>query len=64
LPAAITVEPVDEYTCVVDVGSDSAHLLALYLGILDADFHLDGTAAADLAGYLRTLSARYARAVS
>jgi predicted DNA-binding transcriptional regulator YafY len=61
LPAAIAVEPVDENTCAVDVGSDSPQMLALYLGMLDADFDLDG-AAPELVDHLRTLSARYARA--
>jgi predicted DNA-binding transcriptional regulator YafY len=64
LPAAITVEPIDRNTCLIDVGSDSPQMLALYLGMLDADFRLDGTATAELTGYLPTLSSRYARAVS
>jgi predicted DNA-binding transcriptional regulator YafY len=63
LPAAITVEPVDDATCVIGVGSDTPHMLALYLGMLDADFEIDGSAAPELAEHLRTLAARYARAV-
>jgi hypothetical protein len=37
-------------------------MLALYLGLLDADFQIDESAAPELAECLRTLSARYARA--
>jgi hypothetical protein len=43
-------------------GSDTAAMLALYLGLLDADFQIDESAAPELAECLRTLSARYARA--
>ncbi len=64
LPAAITVEPVDERTCVIDVGSDNAHMLALNLGLLDADFRIDAAAAPELAVSLRALSARYAAAIA
>ena len=38
-------------------------MLALYLGMLDADFRVDESAAPEPAGHLRALSARYARAV-
>jgi predicted DNA-binding transcriptional regulator YafY len=62
LPAAIRIEPVDKNTCVIDVGSDTSHMLAFNLGMLDADFEIDESAAPELAEYLRTLSARYARA--
>ena len=62
LPAAIAVEPVDAHTCVIDVGADSPHWLALYLGMVDEDFEVDGSAAPELAGYLRVLADRYARA--
>jgi predicted DNA-binding transcriptional regulator YafY len=63
LPAAITVEPVDHDTCLIDVGSDNAHMLALNLGMLDADFHIDEATAPELADHLRTLAARYTRAI-
>jgi predicted DNA-binding transcriptional regulator YafY len=62
LPAAIAVEPVDGHTCVIDVGSDSPHWLALYLGMLDEDFEVDESAAPELADHLRLLAARYTRA--
>ena len=64
LPAAVTIDPVAENTCVIEVGSDTPSTLALYLGMLDADFQVDKTAAPELAGCLRTLSARYARAIT
>jgi predicted DNA-binding transcriptional regulator YafY len=64
LPAAITIEPIDQQTCMIDVGSDTPHLLAVYLGMLDADFHIDESTAPELADHLRTLSARYSRAIS
>jgi hypothetical protein len=63
LPAAITVKPVDQDTCVIDVGSDTPYMLALNLGMLDADFQIDESAAPELAEHLRALSARYARAL-
>ena len=63
LPATIAVEPVDADTCVIDVGSDNAHMLALYLGMLDADFRIDHSTDPDLATHLLTLAARYTRAV-
>jgi predicted DNA-binding transcriptional regulator YafY len=63
LPAGITVEPVDRHTCVLDVGSDNPEMLALYLGLAGADFTVDRAAAPELAEQLRTLAARYQRAV-
>ena len=62
LPPAVQVEPVDDGRCVVAVGSDTPQMLALYLGMLDADFDL--TDAPDLAEHLRTLADRYHRAAS
>jgi hypothetical protein len=64
LPAAITVEPVDDNTCVIDAGSDSPHMLALYLGMIDADFEVDPASAPVLAEHLRKLADRYGRSVS
>lgn len=61
LPRAITIEAVDERTCLVHVGSDSPQMLAVYLGMLDADFEVREPP--ELVEQLRTLSARYARAV-
>jgi hypothetical protein len=62
LPAGVTVEPRGAGRCVVSAGSDSPQLLALYLGMLDADFHLGATAAPELRDHLRTLAARYTAA--
>ena len=64
LPAGITIEPVDPTTCVVDVGSDNPHMLALNLGLLDADFHIDETTDPQLAAHLHRLAARYTRAAT
>ena len=58
----LQVEPVDEHTCVVTVGSDNPHMLALYLGLLDADFTVDPTDSPALATHLHLLSTRYSRA--
>jgi predicted DNA-binding transcriptional regulator YafY len=63
LPDAITVEPVDEGTCTVDVGSDTPQMLALYLGMLDAEFTIDTVTNPELAEHLDILAARYARAI-
>jgi predicted DNA-binding transcriptional regulator YafY len=60
LPPAVLVEAVDEGTCIVNVGSDSPRWLALWLGMIDADFEVDDCP--ELADHLRTLSERYARA--
>lgn len=62
LPSVITVEPLDENSCLIDVGSDSPHMLAVYLGMLDADFHVDPTTAPELAAQLQRMATRYAHA--
>jgi predicted DNA-binding transcriptional regulator YafY len=63
LPPAVTVDPIDERTCRIHVGSDTPQMLALYLGLLDADFELENPAAhPDLVHHLRTLATRYHRA--
>jgi predicted DNA-binding transcriptional regulator YafY len=64
LPAAITVTPLTSDTCEIEAGSDSPHMLALYLGMVDADFSVDVSAAPELAEHLQLLSARYQRALS
>ena len=61
LPAAVAVEAVDEHRCFADVGSESPRLLALWLGMIDADFEVDDCP--ELADQLRTLADRYSRAV-
>jgi predicted DNA-binding transcriptional regulator YafY len=62
LPPAVVVEPVDERTCIVNVGSDTAQMLAVYLGMLDADFEVDEPP--ELVEQLRTLADRYRSAVA
>jgi predicted DNA-binding transcriptional regulator YafY len=62
LPPAVLVEAVDEHTCIVSVGSDTPQMLALYLGMLDADFEVDE--APELVEQLRTLADRYRRAIT
>jgi hypothetical protein len=49
--------------CVIEAGSDTPQMLALYLGMLEVDFRLDESETPELAEHLRALSARYARAV-
>jgi predicted DNA-binding transcriptional regulator YafY len=62
LPPAVLVEAVDEHTCAVSVGSDTPQMLALYLGMLDADFEVGE--APELVEQLRTLADRYRRAIT
>ncbi|MFB9191384.1 helix-turn-helix transcriptional regulator [Actinomadura verrucosospora] len=64
LPAGITVEPGEDDTCVVEVGSDDPSMLTVYLGMLGADFRIDETANPELADHLRALAARYTRATA
>jgi predicted DNA-binding transcriptional regulator YafY len=60
LPAAIPVEPINEHTCAVDVGSDTPHMLAVYLGMMDADFEVGEPP--ELVDHLRRLVERYDQA--
>jgi predicted DNA-binding transcriptional regulator YafY len=63
LPPAITVEPIDENTCRVRVGSDSPQMLAFYLGMLGVDFQIENPGAhPDLVRHLGRLAGRYDRA--
>ncbi|MFI0453595.1 WYL domain-containing protein [Actinomadura sp. 6N118] len=59
LPPAVVVEPLDEHTCLVHVGSDDPEALALQLGRLGADFEV--TEPPELVRRLRELAGRYAR---
>ena len=63
LPWAITVEPLDDATCRLEVGSDSPELLAVYLGMLGADFRVDEQESPELAASVRALARRYEDAV-
>jgi predicted DNA-binding transcriptional regulator YafY len=60
LPVAVTVEPDGPNHCVIQVGSDTPHMLTLYLGLLDADFEvLD---APELAAHLLATAERFRKA--
>ncbi len=62
LPPAVLVEAVDDRTCIVDVGSDTPQMLAVYLGMLDVDFEVHEPS--ELLDQLRALADRYRRATS
>lgn len=57
-----TIEPIDVDTCVVDMGADTVETLAVYLGMLGADFDVDRDG--ELAAQLGRLADRYRAAVS
>jgi len=62
LPASAgSIQPIDDRSCLVAIGSDTAELLAVWLGMLGADFTV--TDAPELADHLRRLADRYRRAV-
>jgi hypothetical protein len=60
VPHQIVVEPIDDSTCFVSVRSNSVEMLAVYLGLLDADFTV--TEPLELVEQLAKLSRRYAAA--
>jgi predicted DNA-binding transcriptional regulator YafY len=61
LPTAVgPVEAIDEGTCTVDTGADNVEMLAVWLGMLGADF--DVTNSPELTAHLRVLADRYHRA--
>ncbi|WP_203582092.1 helix-turn-helix transcriptional regulator [Microbacterium hibisci] len=62
IPSSILVEPVDESTCLVHVGSDDPHQLALWVTMLDAE--IDVLDAPELRSALAALADRLARAAS
>jgi predicted DNA-binding transcriptional regulator YafY len=55
-----TVEAIDEHSCILDTGADSLEILAVYLGMLDADFVV--TDPPELVAHLGLLAGRYGRA--
>ena len=61
IPRGIMVEPVDDETCVVHAGANTIEMLALYLGMMDADFTV--TDPPELVARLRKLSGRFTAAV-
>lgn len=60
VPPGVVVSPIDEGTCVAHVGSDSARMLAVWIGLLDADFSVEDCP--ELVEELRLLAERYLRA--
>ncbi len=61
LPIPVEVESLGENRCAFEPGSDHPGMLALYLGMLDADFTI--VDAPELVDALRTLTRRYQRAI-
>ena len=61
LPIPVAVEPLGEDRCAFEPGSDHPEMLALYLGLLDADFTIVDSP--ELAAALRKLAGRYQRAI-
>lgn len=62
VPHEIVIEPVDDNTCNVYAKSNSIEMLALYLGMLDADFTI--TEPPELLDQLAKLARRYAAAAA
>ena len=61
LPIPVDVEPLGHDRCAFEPGSDHPQMLALYLGMLDADFEIVDSA--ELVDALRKLADRYQRAI-
>jgi hypothetical protein len=61
LPIPIEAESLGEDRCAFEPGSDDPQMLALYLGMLDADFEIAD--APELVDALRKLTGRYQRAI-
>jgi predicted DNA-binding transcriptional regulator YafY len=61
LPIPVQVEPLGGDRCAFEPGSDHPELLALYLGMLGADFTIVDSP--ELVTALRTLAGRYQRAI-
>jgi predicted DNA-binding transcriptional regulator YafY len=63
IPAAAgVVEPVDQATCLLHTGADTLQTLAVYLGMLGADFEVGEPP--ELVAHLRGLADRYRRATT
>jgi hypothetical protein len=61
LPISIPVQPVAADRCTFEPGSDDPRMLALYLGLLDADFTI--VDAPELLDALAELTTRFQRAI-
>ena len=62
VPRDLVVEPVDDNNCIVHTRSNSVEMLALYLGLLDAEFTVSEPP--ELVAQLETLSVRFAAAAT
>jgi predicted DNA-binding transcriptional regulator YafY len=62
VPREIVIEPIDDNNCTVHARSNSVEMLALYLGMLDADFTVSDPP--ELIARLTTLAQRYAAATT
>ena len=60
-PAVGVVEAVDDRSCVLVTGADSVEIIAVYIGMLGLDFHVDGPP--ELIDHLAVVGERYRRAV-
>jgi hypothetical protein len=60
----VRVRPRDAHTSVLDAGAHSAELLAVYLGALGLDFHVDPEEHPELHAAVAALAARYRSACS
>jgi predicted DNA-binding transcriptional regulator YafY len=58
VPRDVVVEPIDDQSCLVHARSNSVEMLALYLGLLDADFTVNEPP--ELVSQLEKLAARFA----
>jgi predicted DNA-binding transcriptional regulator YafY len=61
LPIPVDVQPLTDDRCMFEPGSDHPEMLALYLGMLDADFTIVDSP--ELVDALRKLTRRYQRAI-
>ena len=61
-PAVGVVEAVDENSCVLVTGADSVEIIAVYIGMLGLDFHVDGPP--ELVAQLALVGERYRLAVA
>ena len=62
LPPAVSIAPDGPNRCIVEVGSDTPHQLALHLGLLDVDFEVLDPA--ELREAFNRLAERYRRAAT
>ena len=61
-PAVGVVEAVDDHACVLVTGADSVEIIAVYIGMLGLDFHVDEPP--ELVAQLAVVGERYRRAVA